>query len=38
MGISIMRAIVDDLDIHAGGDGRGTVVRMSKRLAPGDTA
>jgi serine/threonine-protein kinase RsbW len=34
MGISIMRAIVDDLDIHAGADGRGTVVRMSKRLAP----
>jgi serine/threonine-protein kinase RsbW len=34
MGISIMRAIVDDLDIHAGVDGRGTVVRMSKRLAP----
>lgn len=34
MGISIMRAIVDDLDIHAGADGRGTVVRMNKRLAP----
>jgi serine/threonine-protein kinase RsbW len=34
MGISIMRAIVDELDIHAGADGRGTVVRMSKRLAP----
>jgi serine/threonine-protein kinase RsbW len=34
MGISIMKAIVDDLDIHAGADGRGTVVRMSKRLAP----
>ena len=32
MGISIMRAIVDELDIHAGADGRGTVVRMSKRL------
>ena len=36
MGISIMRAIVDDLDIHAGPDGRGTVVRMSKRLATPD--
>lgn len=34
MGISIIRTIVDDLDIHAGADGRGTVVRMSKRLAP----
>jgi serine/threonine-protein kinase RsbW len=34
MGIPIMRAIVDDLDIHAGADGRGTVVRMSKRLTP----
>ena len=33
MGISVMRAIVDDLDIRAGADGRGTVVRMSKRLA-----
>ena len=33
MGISIMRTIVDELDIHAGADGRGTVVRMSKRLA-----
>jgi serine/threonine-protein kinase RsbW len=33
MGIPIMRAIADDLDIHAGADGRGTVVRMSKRLA-----
>jgi serine/threonine-protein kinase RsbW len=34
MGISIMRAIVDELDVHAGPDGRGTVVRMTKRLAP----
>ena len=32
MGISIMRTIVDELDIHTGADGRGTVVRMSKRL------
>ena len=37
MGISIMRTIVDDLDIQAGADGRGTVVRMSKRLAPADS-
>ena len=29
MGISIMRAIVDDLDIHVGADGRGTVDRKS---------
>jgi serine/threonine-protein kinase RsbW len=36
MGIPIMRAIVDDLDIHAGADGRGTVVRLSKRLTPAD--
>jgi anti-sigma regulatory factor (Ser/Thr protein kinase) len=32
MGISIIRTIVDDLDIQSGADGRGTVVRMSKRL------
>jgi serine/threonine-protein kinase RsbW len=36
MGISIIRTIVDQLDIHAGADGRGTVVRMSKRLAPAE--
>jgi serine/threonine-protein kinase RsbW len=34
MGMSIMRTIVDELDIHAGADGRGTVVRMTKRLVP----
>ena len=34
MGISIMRTIADDLDIRTGTDGRGTVVRMSKRLSP----
>jgi serine/threonine-protein kinase RsbW len=38
MGISIMKAIVDDLDIRAGADGRGTVVRMSKRLVPAEAA
>ena len=32
MGMSIIRAIVDDLDVHTGADGRGTVVRMTKRL------
>ena len=32
MGMSIIRAIVDELDIHAGADGRGTVVRMTKYL------
>jgi serine/threonine-protein kinase RsbW len=34
MGISIIKTIVDDLDIQPGADGRGTVVRMSKRLLP----
>jgi serine/threonine-protein kinase RsbW len=32
MGMSIMRAVVDELDISAGADGRGTVVRMTKRF------
>jgi anti-sigma regulatory factor (Ser/Thr protein kinase) len=32
MGMSIIRAIVDELDVHAGADGRGTVVRMTKYL------
>jgi serine/threonine-protein kinase RsbW len=34
MGMSIIRAIVDELDVRIGADGRGTVVRMTKRLAP----
>jgi serine/threonine-protein kinase RsbW len=34
MGMSIIRAIVDELDVEPGSDGRGTVVRMVKRLAP----
>jgi anti-sigma regulatory factor (Ser/Thr protein kinase) len=34
MGMSIMRAIVDQLEIGAGADGRGTVVQMTKRLEP----
>jgi serine/threonine-protein kinase RsbW len=36
MGISIIKTIVDDLDIQPGADGRGTVVRMSKRFPPAD--
>lgn len=37
MGMSIIRTVVDQLDIHPGADGRGTVVRMTKRLAsPGE--
>ena len=32
MGLSIIRAIVDELDVSTGADGRGTVVRMTKRL------
>jgi serine/threonine-protein kinase RsbW len=33
MGMAIIRAVVDELDIERGADGRGTVVRMAKRLA-----
>jgi serine/threonine-protein kinase RsbW len=32
MGLAIMRTIVDELDVREGPDGRGTVVRMTKRL------
>jgi serine/threonine-protein kinase RsbW len=32
MGLAIMRTIVDELDVRDGRDGRGTVVRMTKRL------
>ena len=32
MGLAIMKTIVDELDIGAGSDGRGTMVRMTKRL------
>jgi serine/threonine-protein kinase RsbW len=32
MGLAIMRTIVDELDVQGGPDGRGTVVRMTKRL------
>lgn len=34
MGMSIIRAIVDELDVDTGEDGRGTVVRMVKYLTP----
>ena len=34
MGMSIIRAVVDELDVQPGADGRGTVVRMTKRLTP----
>ncbi len=34
MGMSIMRTVVDELDIRSGADGRGTTVRMTKRFAP----
>jgi anti-sigma regulatory factor (Ser/Thr protein kinase) len=33
MGMSIIRTIVDDVELAAGADGRGTVVRMTKRFA-----
>ena len=32
MGMSIIRAVVDELDIEPGSDGRGTVVRMTSYL------
>jgi serine/threonine-protein kinase RsbW len=34
MGISIIRAIVDELEVEPGEDGRGTIVRMVKYLTP----
>ena len=34
MGMAIIRAVVDELDVHDGPDGRGTVVRMTKYLTP----
>jgi serine/threonine-protein kinase RsbW len=37
MGMSIMGAVVDELEVNSGADGRGTVVRMTKRLAAPDT-
>jgi serine/threonine-protein kinase RsbW len=32
MGLAIMRTIVDELDVLDGPDGRGTIVRMTKRF------
>ena len=32
MGMPIIRAIVDELEVEPGADGRGTVVRMTKYL------
>ncbi len=34
MGMAIIRAVVDELEVADGADGRGTVVRMTKYLAP----
>ncbi len=34
MGMAIIRAVVDELDVTTGPDGRGTIVRMTKQLAP----
>jgi serine/threonine-protein kinase RsbW len=33
MGMSIIRAVVDEVEVEPGSDGRGTVVRMTKYLA-----
>ena len=34
MGFTIIRAVVDELDVGAGTDGRGTAVSMTKHLGP----
>jgi anti-sigma regulatory factor (Ser/Thr protein kinase) len=36
MGMAIIRTVVDELEVGPGADGRGTVVRMTKRFAPSD--
>jgi serine/threonine-protein kinase RsbW len=36
MGMSIIRTVVDDLEVLQGADGRGTLLRMTKRLASDD--
>ena len=36
MGMSIIRAVVDEVDVHEGADGRGTVVHMKKYLVAAD--
>jgi len=35
MGMAIIRAVVDELEVKEGSNGRGTVVHMTKYLAPG---
>ena len=36
MGMSIIRAVVDDFEVRPGADGKGTVVRMTKQFAASD--
>jgi serine/threonine-protein kinase RsbW len=36
MGMAIIRAVVDEVDVSDGPDGRGTIVRMTKYLATAD--
>jgi serine/threonine-protein kinase RsbW len=36
MGMAIIRAVVDEVDIREGPDGRGTIVHMTKYLATAD--
>jgi serine/threonine-protein kinase RsbW len=36
MGMSIIRAVVDQLEVRPGADGKGTCVRMTKRLDDSD--
>ena len=35
MGLAIIHALVDDVEIGPGADGRGTIVRMRRRLSSG---
>jgi anti-sigma regulatory factor (Ser/Thr protein kinase) len=37
MGMSIIRAVVDEVEVHQGADGRGTVVHMRKYLPAVDS-
>jgi len=36
MGVPIIRTVVDELEIRPGAGGRGTTVRMTKRLVPAE--
>ena len=38
MGLAIIRAVVDELDVRGGDDGRGTVVQMTKYLSEPEEA